>query len=115
MDNPINLCTTNQQVDSINNDNIDKLKTKRFTINCKDEGKKAKKADIHGLKASVQIAVGAFVMLTTNLNVSTGLVNGSTGIVRGIFVDENEKCCGCLVEFKTFKGSSNIYILYSII
>lgn len=83
---------------------IGQLSTRKFDKNCQNQGKQSKHPEIQGLPLSLKLACGAFVMLTTNLNVCTGLVNGATGVVDTIYIDESDRIIGCLVYFKDFKG-----------
>ena len=43
-------------------------------------------------------------MLTNNLNVSVGLVNGAKGKIKAFYIDKNDKCIGALVEFDNYSG-----------
>ena len=101
----------NVQADEINEREISRLRTRKFVFNAKDEGRKARTVEIQGLKLSLKICCGAFVMLTTNLNVQTGLVNGATGKVKCVLVDQSERMIGCMVDFANYKGNGNNMIL----
>ena len=107
MEDAIKLCTTNPLAHEINNGELQKLKTRKYLIDSKDVGKKAKTPEIQGLGQTIKICCGVFVVLTNNLNVNVGLVNGSTGTVKTVFVDSQDQFIGCLVQFKDYEGPSN--------
>lgn len=56
-----------------------------------------------GLERSLQLCVGAKVMLKRNKNVEAGLVNGSVGVVTG-FTSQNNKVSSVEVEFNKVPG-----------
>jgi ATP-dependent DNA helicase PIF1 len=64
--------------------------------------------DAGGLEAIIALCVGARVMLTRNLWVTCGLVNGSIGTVQGIVFEDGHKPPNLpqavLVNFPSFKG-----------
>ena len=58
-----------------------------------------KKADTGNLHHKLRLAVGAKVMLTINVNVTDGLVNGASGEVLRFITDSNMKVKKILVTF----------------
>ena len=58
-----------------------------------------KKADTGNLHHKLRLAVGAKVMLTINVNVTDGLVNGARGEVLHFITDSNMKVKKILVKF----------------
>ena len=58
-----------------------------------------KRADTGGLHGILKLAVGARIMLTTNVNVSDGLVNGARGEVVHIVTNSDHKVTHILVKF----------------
>jgi len=57
------------------------------------------KADTGGLVSELRVAVGAKVMLTVNVDVSDGLVNGARGTVEGV-IKTGTKVSVILVRFE---------------
>jgi len=60
-----------------------------------------------GLERSLQLCVGAKVMLKRYKNVEAGLVNGSVGVVTG-FTSQNSKVSSVEVEFNKVPGTVKI-------
>eukprot|EP00834_Sanchytrium_tribonematis_P006288 NODE_448_length_7291_cov_0.696329.p4 type:complete len:164 gc:universal NODE_448_length_7291_cov_0.696329:6239-6730(+) len=54
---------------------------------------------------SLRVKVGARIMLLTNYNVITGLVNGSLGIITGITIGDRPQI---IAEFVTGNGTQNL-------
>jgi len=75
------LFPTNKNVDHYNNQRLDELDGEKFPYTATYSNKEAKKASGCILNDIIILKKGAQVMLTSNLDVSVGLVNGSTGIV----------------------------------
>ena len=60
-----------------------------------------------GLERSLQLCVGAKVMLKRNKNVEAGLVNGSVGVVTG-FTSQNKKVSTVEIQFNKVPGTVKI-------
>lgn len=58
-----------------------------------------KRSETGGLHSQLKLAVGAHVMLTTNVNVSDGFVNGARGEVVHIVTNSDQKVTNVLVKF----------------
>jgi len=62
-----------------------------------------KRSDTGGLHGTLKLAVGARVMLTTNVDVSDGLVNGARGVVVHIDTSPEREATRVLVNFDNDK------------
>ena len=58
-----------------------------------------KRADTGGLHSVLKVAIGARVMLTTNVDVSDGLVNGARGEIVHIATNSDNKATHILIKF----------------
>ena len=58
-----------------------------------------KRSETGGLHSVLKIAVGARVMLTANVDVSDGLVNGAIGTIVHIVTNDNDNVTHVIVEF----------------
>lgn len=80
--NAVQLFSTNNNVDSFNQDRLAELEEKEWIYSAIYSKKDAKKLTQGILNDIVVFKKGAQVMLTVNLCVVDGLVNGATGIVK---------------------------------
>ncbi|MEN2498463.1 MAG: hypothetical protein MHMPM18_002752 [Marteilia pararefringens] len=116
MNDSICLTSRKEKSNEINEEKIKLLTNNRkFIFVAKNEGKSggAKKPNIQGLCQIVKVCCGAKVMLTSNVNVSTGLVNGSTGTVKGFVIAgqpdtefDEKKIVAIICYFPDYKGES---------
>lgn len=94
-----NICTLypiNKKVDFLNESQLQKLgrPIKTFTCIC-NAPKTVSPYDIHNFMAqfnipeNIQLAKGAHVILTYNIDIESGLVNGSQGVVEGFDMNED--------------------------
>ena len=75
-----------------------------------DIAKDAIPADFYKADLLLQVKRGCKVMLTSNLNPSRGLCNGSCGKVYDVVLDENNEVEYILVQFEDFEGEGFIGI-----
>lgn len=109
------LAAKNDVADRINQARVDKLETESKTFKSRDTWSTevtdaAKKVFDKRFKApsEMTLKIGAFVMLTQNISVADGLVNGSTGFVRGFTVD------GVQVEFTMNDDETSTGIIHTV-
>ncbi|KAJ8048785.1 ATP-dependent DNA helicase PIF1 [Holothuria leucospilota] len=105
----MHVYTTNADVDDHNEEKLEQLETTKHTLpaldNCRDKhtGKlhvlpSTKHTETGGLRQNLRIAKGAKVMLTSNIDVSDGLVNGAVSVVVG-FILSDEHVHKVMVKF----------------
>ncbi len=107
------LYSTNILVDDYNSKKLEQLEAPTAPIFAENNCSKAKRADsnkAHGLRQRVDLAKGAYVMLTSNLWPEAGLVNGTKGVVREILYPEGATPTALpsavMVEFEGYSGPS---------
>ena len=86
-ENALQLFPTTAAVAEHNHEKLTQMQLPIADIHAKHIGKNAKKACVQeagGLAPSLQICIGAQIMLTSNLMVESGLVNGTIGEVKEI-------------------------------
>ncbi len=110
-DNSVHLFPTKEAVKTHNAMKLNALNRQVVTLNAVHFGNNAERAESDkagGLDATLQVCIGAKVMLTTNMATHYGLVNGSSGIIKSIIYENDAappnlpKCI--LVEFECYSG-----------
>ena len=111
--NAVHLMTTNIACKDFNHDKLKLLKTPIAQIKgqCSKKSFEGKPADdFGGLLPVLSIAVGARVMLTRNLCIEKGLMNGAFGTVKAIFYEDDTRPpqlpVAVIVQFDNYIGSS---------
>lgn len=100
--NAVHTFATNKTVDAHNAKVLRSMNAKIYAIPAVDSTRDVETGHIENvsveelptsrtanLKTTLQICLGAKVMITSNIDVSDGLVNGSTGVVTGFIEDKN--------------------------
>ena len=106
LDNPnhfvdaLHVYGTNEQMDQYNSIMLQKLNTSKYTIKSSDIPKDRdtrqvnfrlvgkKRAETGGLKSNLTVTENAFVRLTSNIDVTDGLVNGVRGIIQKLIIND---------------------------
>ena len=102
--NAITLAGTNLEVDRINQERLDALPGKTLRLIAEDQGNFPEN-NTRRISRTVDLKVGAEVMLIANKNVSVGLCNGSRGRVMGFTFPDGEHTHPVVwVEFPLYKG-----------
>ena len=117
LDNPnhfvdaLHVYGTNEQTDQYNSTMLQKLNTSKYTIKSSDitkdrdtrqlnlrlEGEK--RAETGGLTSNLTVAENAFIRLTSNIDVTDGLVNGVRGIIQKLITNDEGSVSVILVKF----------------
>jgi ATP-dependent exoDNAse (exonuclease V) alpha subunit len=90
---PTLICSTNREVDSINQRELNKLKTEKKTYHIIPISVNSRKietaAKLEGIVDRVELAVDAQIMITTNISMGGGrsIANGSQGTVLSMYED----------------------------
>lgn len=87
------LCTHKENVDLINQDELAKLKgiSKTFEATDSSNMPSTQCDNLFPVKGHLELKVGAQIMLTKNLDIQRGLVNGARGVVSD-FIQEHKGC-----------------------
>ncbi|XP_019628628.1 PREDICTED: uncharacterized protein LOC109473188 [Branchiostoma belcheri] len=99
--NALHVFTTNKAVDEHNTTKLQQLTTETIHIQCHDYTKdrqtgqlqlnaSSKPSETGSLRSEISVAVGARVMVTVNIDVADGLVNGACGTVVDIMTNRGE-------------------------
>ncbi|XP_035683454.1 uncharacterized protein LOC118420666 [Branchiostoma floridae] len=99
-DNALHVFTTNKAVDDHNRGKLQQLATETIIIRCQDFTKDKqtgqlqlsvsdKPSESGNLRTEISIAIGARVMVTVNIDVADGLVNGACGTVVDIKTNQD--------------------------
>ncbi|XP_066268348.1 uncharacterized protein [Branchiostoma lanceolatum] len=105
----LHVFTTNPAVNEYNKEKLQQLTTETITIQCQDYRKdrqtgqldlnpSSKPSQTGGLRPELSVAIGARVMVTVNIDVADGLVNGACGTVVDIMTNQGQPHA-ILVEF----------------
>ncbi|XP_066265421.1 uncharacterized protein [Branchiostoma lanceolatum] len=107
--NALHVFTTNPAVNEYNKGKLQQLPTETITIQCQDYTKdrqtgrldlnpSSKPSQTGGLRPELSVAIGARVMVTVNIDVADGLVNGACGTVVDVMTNQGQPHA-ILVEF----------------